>query len=260
MKRREFMAAAAVAGMAPMAQTALAQADRGPGAKDLFELRAYATASADKQKALEQVLGTAFVPACNRAGIGTVGVFKPAEGPSTTLFVLLVHKSLESVVALPAKLMADTEFLKAAAAVMEAPMKDPLYQRIESTLMLAFDAVPHVEIPSKKDTRVLQLRIYESHNEAKAAKKIEMFNQGGEVDIFRRVGMPPVFFGQSLVGPKLPNLTYMLGFDDIDSQKRGWDAFIKDPAWLKLKADPQYADTVSNITNIMLRPVEGSQI
>lgn len=259
MKRREFMAAA-VAGMAPMAHTALAQADRGPGSKDLFELRAYATASADKQKALEQVLGSAFVPAFNRAGVSTVGVFKPAEGDNTALFALLVHRSLEAVATLPAKLMADAEFLKAAAAVMEAPMKDPLYQRIESTIMLAFDAVPHVEIPSKRETRVLQLRIYESHNETKAAKKVEMFNQGGEVDIFRRVGMPPVFFGQSLVGPKLPNLTYMLGFDDMDAQKRGWDAFIKDPAWLKLKADPQYADTVSNITNLMLRPVEGSQI
>ena len=39
-----------------------------------------------------------------------------------------------------------------------------------------------------------------------------------------------------------------------------WAAFMKDPEWQRLKADPTYADTVSNITNLVLRPLPGSQI
>lgn len=80
------------------------------------------------------------------------------------------------------------------------------------------------------------------------------------MEIFRRTGMNPVFFGQSLVGTKLPNLTYMLGFDDMDAKQKGWDTFRDDPGWKKLKAEAYYKDTVSNITNIMLRPAACSQI
>jgi hypothetical protein len=52
----------------------------------------------------------------------------------------------------------------------------------------------------------------------------------------------------------------MLSFESMDAQKAGWAAFGKDPDWKKLSKDPQYKDTVSNITNLYLRPIEGSQI
>jgi hypothetical protein len=58
----------------------------------------------------------------------------------------------------------------------------------------------------------------------------------------------------------MPNLTYMLAFDDEQAQKRAWDAFKADDAWKKLSKDPAYKDTVSNITNLILRPTEASQI
>ena len=72
--------------------------------------------------------------------------------------------------------------------------------------------------------------------------------------------MQPVFFGETLVGTKLPNLTYMLVFDDMDARKANWAKFLADPAWKKLRSDPAYKDTVSNITNIFLRPAPFSQI
>jgi hypothetical protein len=87
-----------------------------------------------------------------------------------------------------------------------------------------------------------------------------MFEAGGEIAIFRRCGMNPVFFAQTLVGWKLPNLTYMLGFEDPAAMERAWGAFRNDPAWLKLKDDPAYKDTVSTITNLVMRPAAGSQI
>ena len=52
----------------------------------------------------------------------------------------------------------------------------------------------------------------------------------------------------------------MLGFDDMEAKEKGWAAFLEPPEWDKLKKDPQYKDTVSNITNIMLRPAACSQI
>jgi len=87
-----------------------------------------------------------------------------------------------------------------------------------------------------------------------------MFNEGGEIAIFKKTGLQPVFFGETLIGPKLPNLTYMLVFDDMVTRDEKWDTFRRDPEWKKLSANPTYKDTVSNITDIILQPARYSQI
>ena len=126
--------------------------------------------------------------------------------------------------------------------------------------MVAFDGIKRMERPSKKDPRVFQLRIYESPSVKTGQKKIEMFNVA-EIDIFRRTGLNPVFFGESITGTKLPNLTYMLGFDNEDAQKEAWGKFVKHPEWLELRARPEYADKkiLCGITNILLKPAACSQ-
>jgi hypothetical protein len=70
----------------------------------------------------------------------------------------------------------------------------------------------------------------------------------------------PVFFGEAIIGEKMPNLTYMLGFDDSEAQKAAWDKFKVHPEWKKMSTDPYYKDTVSNITNIILIPTKSSEI
>ena len=70
----------------------------------------------------------------------------------------------------------------------------------------------------------MNLRVYESHNERAAAKKIEMFNKA-ELAIFRRVGLTPVFFGATVVGAAMPNLTYLLVFPDEAGRAAAWARF-----------------------------------
>ena len=43
-----------------------------------------------------------------------------------------------------------------------------------------------------------------------------------EIKIFRRAGMLPVFFGETLIGKNMPNLTYMLAYDDWDARDKVW--------------------------------------
>jgi hypothetical protein len=259
MKRRTFLAASGLAAAGPLSQFAGA-ADHPSGGKQYLELRRYALASAEKQAAFDTFLAEAAIPALKRLGIGPVGVFKAAEGDDVGLWVLVPHASLESVAVANTKMLADERYQQAGEAVLNCPKKDPAYERMESSLLLGFDHCPKVEVPTKKDTRVFQLRIYESHNTIKAKRKVHMFNEGGEIDLFRRTGLNPVFFGESLVGSKMPNLTYMVGFDDGDAQKKAWKTFGGHPEWKELRSRPYYRDTVSNITNIVLRPAASSQI
>jgi len=108
-------------------------------------------------------------------------------------------------------------------------------------------------------SRICELRTYESHSNRAALNKLKMFN-AGEVPIFRRAGLTPVFFGETLIGSGMPSLTYMLTFPDMPARDSAWAAFGKDPEWKKLSADPQYSDNVSAISDIILQPTAFSQI
>ena len=87
--------------------------------------------------------------------------------------------------------------------------------------------------------RVFELRTYESHNEAANLKKMEMFEKAGEIAIFRRLSLTPVFFARDLVGPTLPSLTYMLVFADAAAREKAWGDFRDDAEWAKLRSAPQ---------------------
>jgi hypothetical protein len=84
----------------------------------------------------------------------------------------------------------------------------------------------------------------------------------GEIAIFRRSGMLTVFFAQTIVGSRMPNLTYMLAYADLAARDKTWAAFSADPEWQKLRATPGLADAdiVNNISNAILRPLPFSPI
>ncbi|MHC4133077.1 MAG: NIPSNAP family protein [Planctomycetota bacterium] len=258
MKRREFLASSCLAA-ASLSQLAKA-ADEPTGSKQYLELRRYEIASAGQQKAFDDFLAKATIGALNRLGSSPIGVFTMAEDENYDIWVLVPHNNLESAITANTKMLADSQYQKDGSAVLSCSIDNPVYKRLESSLLLAFDKCSKVEVPTNKDGRVFQLRIYESHNTVMAKKKIEMFNKGGEIAIFRKSGMNPVFFGESIIGSKMPNLTYMLGFDDGEAQEAAWDKFLNDPEWEKLSSNPYYEDTVSNITNLVLRPAASSQI
>jgi len=88
-----------------------------------------------------------------------------------------------------------------------------------------------------------------------------MFNTG-ETALFRRTGLQPVFFGETLIGTKLPNLTYMLTFPDMATRDKNWGTFIADPEWKKMSATPGFTDAeiVTNISSVFLRPTSYSEI
>jgi hypothetical protein len=260
MKRREFLAVTCLASLSSGVTNLQAAERKRKSRKQFYELRRYLIKTNANKKQVLDFLKAAELPALNRLGIEPVGVFEIIESDSNDVYVLLPSRSVRPLISASSLLESDAEYLQAGASMFKTTKADVPYERIESTLMLAFDGIPKLELPTSKESRVFQLRIYESHNLLAAKKKIEMFNTGGELAIFRKTGLNPVFFGKSLIGNKLPNLTYMLGFDNMAAKEKGWDTFRNDPEWKKLKENSYYKDTVSNITNILLRPTQCSQI
>jgi hypothetical protein len=273
MDRRNFVAAVITGGGAWLAAGARADASQGnpaggPGrSREYYELRRYRLRRGPGQTMVDTYLRTAAVPAWQRAGAGPIGVFSVMIGQDNpSFYVLLVHKTLDAFASLPERLAADTEYEKAAAPYLGAEAAAPAFVRIDASLMRSFDAVPKVELPfggaeNGRRPRIFELRTYESHSEKAAKKKIEMFN-GGEIAIFRRAGLTPVFFGETLIGAGMPNLSYMLVYEDMAARDKQWSAFSADPEWKKLSTTPGYTDPeiVSSISNTYLRPTAYSQI
>ena len=81
-----------------------------------------------------------------------------------------------------------------------------------------------MKVPGKaKDPaqRFFELRVYESLSEMKGVLKVQMFNVA-ESAIFDKVGVNGVFYGQALVGSNLPQLSYMLVYEDEEDRKGAW--------------------------------------
>ncbi len=262
--RREILAAAAGGlGLHSLGGRveAAPQTPMGHNRRDLIELRRYAVKDEAQKQGLVAFFRDAAIPALNRIGITPVGVFHP-EKDLSPVYVLLRHATMESLVACNHKLLGNEELLSKGSEFLNATADKPAYQRMESALLLAFKGMPTLDTPVKSPGRVLQLRIYESPSERTGQKKIEMFNDAGEIAIFRRAGLRPVFFGESLVGSKMPNLTYMLAFESPEELKANWAKFVADPEWKKISQMPEYSDKaiISGITNLILKPAECSQV
>ncbi len=260
MNRRNFLAASSGVGLGLAVSAGKSRSVEAALDREVYELRRYLFESQAQADAFVEFMGKAGVPALNRAGVEHVGVFVAADVFSP-VYVLLPHKSIEGVAALTGKLLADEIFMKEGADFLNVSYERPNYTRIEGQLLLAFEGMPRIEIPTKSADRVLQLRTYESPTLIAANKKIEMFNSA-EIGIFRKTGLNPVFFGETLAGVAMPNLTYMVGFENKAAQDAAWKAFLAHPEWKSLSSQPEYAkkNLVSNITNLVLKPAACSQV
>ncbi len=259
MERREFITSAiAMAGAALSGGELRAQAS---APREFYLLRKYALQNGAQLVLTQNYLEHALIPALNRMGITPVGAFQLDIGPETPAFYLLIPAaSVETLVTLDTRLGGDAVFVKAAAPFWAAPASAPAFVRIETSLMSAFAGWPKLIAP-KGEKRIFQLRTYESAGYAAHVQKVKMFNEG-EIEIFTRTGLTTVFFGDTLVGPRMPSLTYMLTFADVADLGKKWSVFGSDPAWKELSHKPGNADAeiVSNISNLYLSPLSCSQI
>jgi NIPSNAP len=252
---------------AASASTGSAQSNAKPAASPEFYVwRQYILRTGTQPRRLADFLQNAAIPALNRVGHKPIGVFEVVAGlPTPGVFVLTPVASLDSLAALEANLDRDEQFGRAAEPYLGAAATDPVYVRQELSLLSAFPNVPRIEVPAAtaaKGPRLFELRTYESHNERAHRAKVRMFTEMGEVEIFRRCGLTPVFFARTLVGPRMPSLVYMLVHENMAARDKAWDAFRNDPDWKKLPATPGYSDPeiVTNITTVFLRPAAYSQV
>jgi hypothetical protein len=271
MQRRKFLTssltASALAATAPVGYlqgTPQAVSSDGKG-REFYQLRCYHLSSGPQRKLCDDFFREALLPALNRLAIAPVGVLDLAIGPETpSIYVLMPSLSLETLVNVETRLAEDAEYMKVGAPFLNAPATAPALRRMESSLLQAFQRTPRLKLPPATATnapRVFELRTYESPSDQDHKRKIEMMDTA-EGAIFEKAGFFQVFYGDTLVGSRLPNLTYMISCESMAERDKKWAAFRNSPEWKNLSAQPRYASEaiVSNITNVILTPTAYSQI
>ena len=119
-------------------------------------------------------------------------------------------------------------------------------------------AIP--QLSSDPSQRVYEFRSYEGATEQLYERKVEMFNDAGEVALFQELEFNPVFFGEVLSSAHMPHLIYLTTYSDTTSQMEHWDAFRQHPDWLEMKELDRYQNTVSRITKYLMYPTGYSDI
>lgn len=269
MQRRQFLAGSLAATAAAAAGGALAEVPQMPkepqgGGGEYYQIRRYQLQSGPQVKLAADYF-SALLPALNRMGMTPVGAFQLTFGSDTPAnYLVIPGRSVEALATIDQQLAKDEAFLKVADEFWSAPASAPAFVRVESWLLSAFAGWPRLTVPTMTATRakrIFQLRTYESPSMRDHVRKIEMFHSG-EFEVFQRSGAQPVFFGDTLIGSRMPSLTYMLSFEDGAELEKDWKKFSSDPQWMKLKADPRFGfeATVSNISNLVLASLPMSQI
>jgi hypothetical protein len=265
MQRRKFLSSSLAASVLAAASTTPYLQAATTSGREFYQLRRYKLVSGPQRKLADDYFRNALVPALNRLNITPVGVFNLTIGPETpTVYVLMPSLSLEALVTVEDRLAQDSEYMKIGSPFLDAPAERPAFDRIESSLLQAFEKIPRLKIPPATAThspRIFEIRTYESATDQDHKRKVEMM-QSGEQEIFDAAGFFQVFYGDMLVGPRLPNLTYMLSYENMAARDKAWAGFVSAPAWKKLSSDPKYAfeEIVSKITNVILTPTDYSQI
>jgi len=227
--------------------------------KEIYEFREYELKFGKPAAVLHDYFENALIPALNKQGIINIGVFEEiGDALPKKIYLLIAYDGLDGYQKVLDNLKEDSVFLQASEAYSKTAQEIFPVERYVTSLFTAFDGMPKLVKPSE-ESMVFELRTYEGYNEDAFQRKVKMFNES-EFSIFDEVGLHSVFFGEKIAGPQMPCLTYLLAFKDMAERDVNWAKFGPNPEWQRIVKLPEYANTVSNIYRVFLKPLSYSQL
>jgi hypothetical protein len=227
--------------------------------REYYRVTIYHFRTPEQKQEIDNYLENAWLPAAHRAGINNIGVFHPIANDTAAdkrVVVILPAKSLEAMTDLPGKLIKDATFQSAGSKFIDAAYNTPVFSREETVIAYAFPKAPLLQLPklnSSRADRVYEFRSYESPSEKLFRNKVHMFNEGGEVELFKRLNFNAIFYAEVIAGANMPNLIYMTSFENMADRDAHWKTFGADPEWKKLSTDSFYQHNVSKAEVTLMR-------
>lgn len=186
---------------------------------------------------VHEYLQKGLAPALGRIKAGPVLMMEALVAPHMPqIAVVMGFKSLADVAAVYEAEEKDPELTKFFDAWERG--EEPAAENQSSMLLQTTDYSPEL-VPDKeprKTPRIFELRVYHSPTVRQLRALHERF-AGPEIRIFHRVGVHPVLYTSTLIGPNVPSLVYLIPFDSLDAREKAWNAFAADPEWQKVRRE-----------------------
>lgn len=211
--------------------------------KQIYQISVYHFSNSTQEAQLDAYFSGTLLPLFHKAGCANIGVFKPIANDTAAdkkIYLIVPFKNWQDFYSVRTKLPNDAT---------------PEYTRLESILLEAFRLAPQMTLPNlagNKADYVYELRSYESATEKLYQNKVKMFNEGGEVPLFKRLGFNAVFYADVVSGSRMPNLMYMTSFNNMQSREEHWKTFGNDPEWKTLSGMAEYQGNVSKADIILM--------
>jgi hypothetical protein len=165
---------------------------------------------------------------------------------------IIGFSSLDALYSERRKAAESRDLMKAFEAWENGP--EPPYEHLTSWLLQATDYSPEIVLPSQppKTPRIFELRTYHSPSWRQLKALHERF-AGPEIKIFHRVGVHPILYTSTAIGPHMPNLTYLIPFETLAAREKAWEAFGADPEWQKVRKESiDRSGQIANVIQISL--------
>ena len=272
MQRRQFLTTACATGLAA-ASMQIGHSAESEAQPFFIDFRMMTAANAQRLETMAKYNGELSIPTFNKYGVSPVGLFVADSEINaketaydkkydSVLFCIAPFPTFDTTQEVAAKIVGDTAYRESLTVYsQDATSKNPMSIAHNRMLLRCLPEFPDVKVPSLSPGRILQLRMYRSFSfERNRAKVTQFTTEGGVLELFAECGMKPVFVSTPLYGSFMPSIVFMLSFESEEHKTDAWAKFMSHPNWQKLRSDPAYADTATEIINIFLKPCKGSQI
>ncbi len=225
MERRSFLAALGGAGVSFSATPAMKTR--------YYAVETYELVNGTQAARLNEYFSKHRIPAMRKIHSGPMLVLEAVVAPHMPQLAFFTgYESLEQMSQVSGKINTDTDLNQQFAAVEKGP--EPAFQSLSSMIVQATPYSPELTSDERKAPRFFEWRFYHSPTFDQLRQLHERF-AGPEIKIFHRTGIHPVLYASTMIGPDLPNLTYLIPFDSLDAREKAWAAFGADPEWQKVR-------------------------
>ncbi len=185
---------------------------------------------------LHEWLQQSVLPAMKKVHSGPVVVMEAMVAQHMPQVALAMgYESMQQFKDVRTKAMGDRDSMEKLKQWESGPEQS--FEHMSMTFLEAAPYSPEVAIEQKKEKpRIFELRVYHSPSWSQLRALHERF-AGPETKIFARVGVHPLFYSSTIAGANMPNLTYLIPFENLAAREKAWDAFSADPEWVKVRKE-----------------------
>lgn len=229
-----------------------------PKPREFYLIKIYHCSTQIQLDRIDAYLSITYLPFLHNNGIKKIGVFSPIINDTSIdkrIYVWVPLKNLNQLDQLDQEFENSNPFGNADLIHLDNKDSSLPFSRIENIVTKAFKLQPQFEKSTnlvKSNQRIFEYRSYESPTEEMHLRKIHMFNEGEEIDIFKRLNFNAVFYSKVIAGSRMPNLIYMTSFNDMNDRNDHWKAFTQDPVWKKISTTKEYLKIVSRNETILM--------